>query len=173
MRALGQAQSRSQVRERADPRGRPPASPRGHAGAAPADYMPARSSSVDSAAVGGRQPPIADRLRKLRQTAPPSLRPASASSATSIHKAEWPRCRPRLNLTAASAPSSAPTPVSRPPALLLSPAPGPAPCPCRLTAVKFRSFPPPLGPGAAHPWLRRGRRRPTTAARVPVTGPLP
>ena len=138
-----------------------PASPRARAGRAhPPTQPPELLHRLDRR--GGRQPPPADWLRYAPPNCPPSLRPASAPTATLYPQGRVPA--PELR------PASRPPflrrahPISRPPAHLLSPHPR---APHR--AVAFRSFPPPYGPGAARPWLRRGRRHPPTAGRGPVT----
>ncbi len=143
-----------------------PASPRGSAGAALArPPHPPPSSSVAAAIVWTATFPRRSAPRKLlAELLPPSLCSASSRTAT-FHPTRPGGTRRRLRPCRPPFLRRRP-PNPRPPALFHFPRPR---APQR--AVAFRTFPPPYGPGAARPWLRRGRRKRRSG--VPVSAPYP
>ncbi len=114
----------------------------------------------------GRQPPPADRLRA--SCSPNCSHPRLAQS----HRGRRPSNPQGRRGRAGDCGRARPPflrrrpPNPRPPALFHFPHPR---APQR--AVAFRTFPPPYGPGAAHPWLRRGRRKRRPG--LPVSAPYP
>jgi hypothetical protein len=129
-----------------------PASPRdcAGAGAAPAPCTPARSSPSP-------RPPrwTATSPRRSAPRAPPNCASRSSLSRRRRRQPPGPQGRVSAPETAAGPGGPSSVPPSRPPDLPPTrpsgcpPPPGPAPC------SGVSSFPPPYGPGAARPWLRR------------------
>jgi len=114
-----------------------------------------RTRSIGGEASSSASFPPADRLRA--SCSPNCSHPRKLQlhrrRQPSIYKAGWdaPKTAAVNVLRSSVAPTQSPTP----PALFHFPRPR-----ASQRAVAFRSLPPPSGPGAARPWLRRGRRHP-------------